>query len=228
MINNKVLAIIPARGGSKGLPGKNIRPLGDMPLIGWTIQAALKSECFSKVMVSTDCNKIADIARQFGAEVPFMRPDELATDQAGSVDVVLHAINALDEDFGTVVMLQPTSPFRDEGDIRNAINIYNASKVPSLVSITEVDKSPYWCFWRKEDDSITPILRSEKQFARRQDLPPTFALNGAIYIVDTEEFVNNPRFVYENTRSYVMKKKSSIDVDDLMDFKLAELILGEI
>lgn len=227
MINNNALAIIPARGGSKGLPGKNIRLLGDIPLIAWTIQAALTSKCFTKVIVSTDCHEIANIAKKFGAEVPFIRPDQLATDTATSVDVVMHAINALNEKYDEVVLLQPTSPFRKGNDIRNAFDVYNTSKVQSLVSVTEVDKSPYWCFSRNENQSITPIVVLDKQFSRRQDMPTAYSLNGAIYIVGTEKFMNDPKFIYHNTLSYVMNKKSSIDVDDLIDFKLAELLLGE-
>ena len=224
---NNALAIIPARGGSKGLPGKNIRLLGDIPLIAWTIQAALTSRCFKKVIVSTDCHEIANISITFGAEVPFIRPERLATDTSTSVDVVMHAINALDEKFDEVVLLQPTSPFRKGNDIRNAFDIYNASKVQSLVSVTEADKSPYWCFSRNENKSITPIVVLDKQFSRRQDMPTAYSLNGAIYIVGTEKFINDPKFIYDNTLSYVMNKKSSIDVDDIIDFKLAELLLGE-
>jgi len=223
-----VLAIIPARGGSKGLPGKNIRSLGGLPLIAWTIQAAIKSGCFSKIIVSTDCMEIADIAKSYGAEVPFIRPAKFATDTASAVDVVLHALNTLDDEYDAIVLLQPTSPFRTEHDITKAFDIYNTANVTSLVSITEVDKSPYWYFWLNKEQNIEPILTLEKQFTRRQDIPLAYCLNGAIYIINTKLFIDNLKFIYENTKPYVMTKKSSIDIDDLIDFKLAESILGEI
>lgn len=227
MKDDKMLAIIPARGGSKGLPGKNIKMLCGTPLIAYTIKAALESGCFTKVIVSTDCNEIAKISSEFGAEVPFIRPAKLATDEASSADVVAHALNKLDNSYNSFAILQPTSPFRTALDIRNAFNIYTSTGVTSVVSVCEVDKSPYWCFWRKDDSSLLPILSAENQFARRQEQPSAYALNGAIYIVNTNKFVNSSKFMFDDTKSYVMDKKSSIDIDDIIDFKLAELMLGE-
>jgi len=224
---NRVLAIIPARGGSKGLPGKNIRLLGDKPLIAWTIQAALGTDCITRTVVTTDCKEIAKVAKKFGADVPFLRPEALGTDSATTADVVYHVINSINENFDIIILLQPTSPYRNEYDIQNAFDIYSSKYVSSVVSVCETDKSPYWCFWRNEDTSITPILSMVEQFSRRQGLPKAYSLNGAIYIVDNKKFIGSQKFIYDDSLSYVMDKKSSIDIDDLMDFKLAELLLGE-
>jgi len=226
MSNSKVLAIIPARGGSKGLPGKNIKILGDKPLIAWTIEAALNSEFICKVIVTTDCQEIASVAIRYGAEVPFIRPTELATDSAATVDVIDHAITFLDEDFDVIVVLQPTSPFRTQIDIQNAFELYSNNCTPSVVSVMKADKSPYWYFFRENNNKIQPVITLEGQFSRRQDLPDSYLLNGAVYIVGVKDFQRDRKLIFNDTLSFVMSKESSIDIDDIMDFKLAQLILG--
>ena len=223
----KVLAIIPARGGSKGLPGKNIRQLGGKPLIAWTIDASINSPKIAKTIVSTDCEKIASISEMFGADVPFMRPPELGTDNATTADVIHHAIDFLEENFDLIVILQPTSPFRCERDITKAIEIFQSTKASSVVSVCEAEKSPFWCFWRDEMGGITPILKDDTQFSRRQELRPAYLLNGAIYVVSVEQFMKDKKFIYDDTISYLMDKESSLDIDVLLDFKLAEFIIGE-
>ena len=224
--NKKVLAIIPARGGSKGLPGKNIKILGGKPLIAWTLDAANKSSIIDKTVVSTDCPDIASVARKYGADVPFTRPKELSSDIASSADVVLHAIKNVGEEYGIIVLLQPTSPFRNENDIKNAFEIYSSKVVSSVVSVCKADKSPYWLFWQNDDKSLRAVLNSEDQFIRRQDLQDAYALNGAIYIVGNNCFLENQKFIYDDSLSYVMNKESSVDIDDLLDFKFAQLLLG--
>lgn len=227
MIDGKrILAIIPARGGSKGLPGKNIKLLGSKPLIAWTIEAALSAKLIEKTVVSTDCQKIAKISRTYGADVPFIRPDELSTDTATTSDVIFHAIDSVKEDFDVIVLLQPTSPFRTTKDIENAYELYNSSNTSSVVSVCLAEKSPYWYFSRDNIGMISPILNMEGQFSRRQELPDTYFLNGAIYIVDVKKFLSHKKFIFNDSLSYVMSKESSIDIDEPIDFKLAQLILG--
>ena len=226
MSQPKVLSIIPARGGSKGLPGKNIKQLGDKCLIGWTIEASLNCNSITRTIVSTDCSEISKAAKKYGADVPFLRPSELGTDISTTTDVALHAINALDEKYEYLVILQPTSPFRTEHDIQKAFDIFYLKKPSSVVSVCEADKSPYWYFWRNDDETIMPVLNKEGQFSRRQDLEKSYVLNGAIYIIDITKFKDTKKFIYNDSCSYVMDKESSIDIDDLIDFKMAQLILG--
>ena len=223
--NKKVLAVIPARGGSKGLPEKNIRILGTKPLIAWTIESALGNKSIDKTVVSTDCSKIAAVSKLFGAEVPFIRPDWLSTDQAVTTDVVLHVLNSINESYDVIVVLQPTSPFRHSGHIEDALEIYENAKAHSLVSVCESQKSPYWMFSLEEGGVLKPIIHDENQFRRRQELPKTYCLNGAIYVIDVKCFLENKKFIFEDTKSYLMDYESSIDIDSLMDFNLARLII---
>ncbi len=222
----KVLAVIPARGGSKGLPGKNIKRLGDKPLIAWTIEAALNAKFIDKTIVSTDCQEIAQVSRAYGAEVPFIRPDELSSDTATSSDVILHAIGSMKSEFNVILLLQPTSPFRTAKDIDSASELYNSSSTSSVVSVCLADKSPYWYFFKNNVGMMSPVLSMEGQFSRRQELPDTYLLNGAIYIVDIKKFLSQKKFIFDDSISYVMSKESSIDIDEPLDFKLAQLILG--
>lgn len=223
----KILAIIPARAGSKGLPGKNIKPFGGKPMIAWTIEAAIQSQKFSKVIVSTDSDEIAEVAQHWGAEVPFLRPEHLSTDESPIIDTITYTLEKLGEKFDAVCLLQPTSPLRVSQHLIEAADLFEKSSTSSVVSVTKVDKSPQWCFWRDQDGALTPILKEGHSLNRRQDLPDAFVLNGAIYIADTEALIRERKFLFDNSVSYPMSKESSIDVDDLIDFKLAQLILGE-
>ncbi len=226
MKKTKVLAVIPARGGSKGLPGKNIKILDDKPLIAWTIEAALNAKFIEHTIVSTDCQEIVKVSRAYGAEVPFIRPDELSSDAATTSDVIKHAIDFMKSDFDIIILLQPTSPFRTSKDIENAFELYNSSNTSSVVSVCLADKSPYWYFFKDNIGMISPVLSMEGQFSRRQELPDTYLLNGAIYIVDVKKFLSHEKFIFDDSISYVMSKESSIDIDEPLDFKLAQLILG--
>lgn len=225
MQNNKVLAVIPARGGSKGLPGKNIKILGEKPLIAWTIEASLGCNFINKTIVSTDCDIISEISKKYGADVPFKRPASLATDTATTVDVINHTIKYVDEYYDVIIVLQPTSPFRTHTDIKTAYDLYCFDAPSSVVSVVKADKSPYWHFIR-EDNKILPVINLEGQFSRRQDLPVTYLLNGAIYIIGLKKFQRDKKLIFDDTLSIVMSKESSIDIDDNMDFKLAQLNLG--
>tara|TARA_R110001592_G_scaffold79795_2_gene238371 strand:- start:17518 stop:18204 length:687 start_codon:yes stop_codon:yes gene_type:complete len=222
----KVLAVIPARGGSKGLPGKNIKVLGGKPLIAWTIDAALNANFIEKTVVTTDCQDIAIVAKNFGAEIPFIRPAELGSDTATTSDVVSHVLNSMQEKYDIIILLQPTSPFRTTKDIENAFELYKSTSTSSVVSVYLADKSPYWYFTRDNIGIINPVLNMEGQFSRRQELPDTYLLNGAIYIVDVKKFLSYEKFIFDDSLSYVMSKESSIDIDEAIDFQLAQLILG--
>ena len=227
MNSKKVLAIIPARSGSKGLPGKNIKLLGEKPLIGWTIDAATKAKCINDVIVSTDCPEIARVSKKYGAGVPFLRPKNLASDTASTVDTVLHSITTINVNYDVIILLQPTSPFRTADDIDRAFSVYSKSGASSVVSICEVDKNPFLSFWKKEDNTLEAVLNIDNQYFRRQDLVPAYSLNGAIYIVDTKKILSEKKFLYEDSSSYIMEKKSSIDIDDEIDFKFAQFIIGD-
>jgi CMP-N,N'-diacetyllegionaminic acid synthase len=228
MINGKsVLALIPARGGSKGVPGKNIRPAGGKPLIAWTIEAARASRYVDRTILSSDDPSIAAIARQFGCEVPFMRPDELATDKADSMSVVRHALATLPDRYDYLVLLQPTSPLRRASDIDAALELYIDSGPKTCVSVCEPDKHPYWMVKMDGDRSVQQLFPPEQIPTRRQDAPPVFALNGAIYIAPADYLAEGGDFITAGTVGYVMPKDRSFDIDTELDLRLADFLLTE-
>lgn len=217
----KVLGLIPARGGSKGLPRKNVRLLAGRPLISWTINSALKSKYINLVVVSTEDREIADISRKCGAEVPFFRPKKLSQDKSLRNEVILHALNSI-KGFDYVVLLQPTSPLRTTDSIDQAFKEFIESGAKSCVSVTEQHPSPEWIFKINEKNRI---FNKQKNFIlqNRQDLPKYYALNGAIYITSVDHFLNyegNDPFVCDDTFPYVMNKGNSIDIDDEIDFSI--------
>ncbi|WP_299266783.1 acylneuraminate cytidylyltransferase family protein [uncultured Psychrosphaera sp.] len=225
----KVLAIIPARGGSKRLPKKNILDLAGKPLISWTINAALSSQFIDKVMVTTDDKDIADISRLAGAEVPFMRKKELSSDTASSIDVALDVINFYEDkgdNFDSIILLQPTSPLRTSSNIDEAIEMYHFNQANYVISVAECDHSPLWCNTLPSDFSLKGFI-SEKVISKRsQDLEMYYRLNGAIYICNIKEIRNNNSFFSDNNSfAYVMKKENSVDIDDEFDFMYASLLV---
>jgi CMP-N,N'-diacetyllegionaminic acid synthase len=220
--SRNVLGIIPARGGSKGLPRKNIVDLGGKPLIAWTILAAQESAYIDRLIVSTDDQEIADAARKWNCDVPFIRPDELAGDDASSVDVVIHALQTLDTDHDYVVLLQPTSPFRTGADIDGCLEQCEQSNAPVCVSICNVDKSPYWMVSKDEQNNLRNILETPVPVSRRQDLPEVYALNGAVYAAEVDWIRANKAFLMENTLGYVMPRERSLDIDTEFDLSLAK------
>ncbi|WP_042170034.1 cytidylyltransferase domain-containing protein [Paenibacillus gorillae] len=223
MINDKrVLAIIPARGGSKGVPGKNIRMLNGKPLIAWTIEEANKSKYIDRAIVSSDDDAIIKTALEYGGDVPFKRPEYLAQDGTSGLLPVVHAIEEL-PGYDYVVLLQPTSPLRDNKDIDACIELCVKSNA-FAVSITEPDKSPYWMFQRGTEEQLVPLIK-EANATRRQDLPKVFVLNGAVYVASVEQFIETKTFLTEHTVGYVMPKERSIDIDTVMDFQLCEWLL---
>lgn len=226
--NKRILSIIPARGGSKGIPHKNIMELCGKPLIAYSIEAAKKSKYIDKVLVSTDDQKIKEVSVSFGAEVPFLRPEEISNDSAKSIDVVLHAVNFLKnagESFDYVILLQPTSPLRSSQDIDEAIEKLVGSERESLVSVCEASENPV--LMRKiEEDRLKEIFQYEGENLRRQELPSFYIFNGAIYIDTVEMLFKEKRFVDEDTIPYVMEKGKSIDIDTYFDARIAELYLN--
>ena len=222
----KMLAIVPARGGSKGVARKNIRELGGKPLLEWTLDAALNSDFIDKVVVSTECCEVANVATAFGIDMPFMRPPRLSRDDTAVADVVEHVLSSLDEQYEDVVLLQPTSPFRNNTHITDALRAYYKSDARSLVSVCRSEKSPYWMYTINEERLLKPLLTFEGLLKRRQDLPAVYQLNGAIYVVNVPLFLNKKEFVYCDTVPYVMDHSSSLDIDTLMDFQIAEAMLA--
>jgi N-acylneuraminate cytidylyltransferase len=226
MINGKrVIGIIPARGRSKRLPRKNIRPLAGKPLIAWTIEQALKSKYIDRVIVSTDNHAIAKISRKHGADVPFMRPEKLATDKAKSIDAVFHALRSIPEKYDYVVLLQPTSPLRTADDIDACVKLCMSKGGNSCVSVTESEKNPHWMYSLNKKGRMRRLLQTEKQIARRQNLPEVYALNGAVYVAQVDWLLNNKTFVTDETYAYIMPKERSVDIDNEIDFKIAEFLL---
>ena len=228
MLNGKnFLAIIPARGGSKRLPHKNVLNLAGKPLIGWSIDAALQSNYIDKVIVSSDDEKILNIAKQFGSNT-IKRPDILASDIATSFDAIEHTI-ANTEPYDYIVLLQPTSPLRTAVNIDEAIELLIDKNANSIVSVSEMEHSPLWSNTLPNDDNMSHFIRDEIKNTRSQDLQKFYRLNGAIYICKTSELLNNKSFFLKtSTYAYRMSRESSIDIDEEMDFKIAEIFAKEI
>ncbi|MBE5900449.1 MAG: acylneuraminate cytidylyltransferase family protein [Lachnospiraceae bacterium] len=225
----KNIAIIPARSGSKGLPDKNIMKVKGKPLIQYTIEAALKSGCFDTVMVSTDSEKYAEIAREGGADVPFLRSSDNAGDYSSSWDVireVLARYEAMGETFDYVALLQPTSPLRDEEDIQGAFAKLKEEGAESITSIVEVEHPIQWCFRLEEREQITELATSPYSHARRQDLDTYYRENGAIFVVPADKVMNPEYDLYqEKCFGYVMKPEKSVDIDNRADLEYAEFLL---
>lgn len=221
-----VLVVIPARGGSKGLPGKNILPLAGKPLIAWSIEAAFACSEVDRVIVSSDDAQIMATARALGCEVPFVRPATLASDNASGIDVILHALETLPEHYDWVVVLQPTSPLRLAADVRTCLEMCLSHNAPACVTVVPT-KSPFWSYFLAEDHTMTPVLGKDNTQKGRQQLPQAYTLNGAVYVVRSDWFRKNRVFVCPETCAYVMPVERSVDVDTALDFKLASLLLEE-
>lgn len=217
-----MLAFIPARGGSKGIPRKNIRLFCGKPLLQWSIDAALESSCVDRVLVSTDDREIADIAIMGGAEVPFLRPPELATDATPGISPVLHALGVLD-DVKDVLVLQPTSPLRISADIDSIVELRQRSCCESAVSLALTSKHPSWMYSLGARNRIEPLLPSS-QASCRQELPPAYVLNGALYLASRDFLLREKSFVNSETVGYIMPPERSIDIDDHLDWCIAELL----
>lgn len=227
-IELKNLAIIPARSGSKGLPDKNIKLLNGKPLIAYTIEAAQKSKLFDEILVSTDSKVYADIAIQYGVNVPFLRSDELAGDKSSSWDVVKEVINqyeALGQKFDRVALLQPTSPLRQPEDIVKGFDLMREKKADFVVSVCEVEHSPLWSNTLPIDNSMDNFFDQSLIHSPRQDLPTYYRLNGALYIVMVDHLLNTTDLYSQKSYALVMNKQNSVDIDDSLDFTFAELLM---
>lgn len=222
------IAIIPARSGSKGLKDKNIKILNGKPLLAYSIEAAIDSKMFSAIYVSTDSQVYADIAMKHGADVPFLRPKELATDTASSWDVVVDALlryNELGKSFTTVTLLQPTSPLRSADDIIRGYRLLEEKNANSVVAVCETDHSPLWCNVLPENHSMSNFINKAISNLPRQQLQQFYRINGALYIVKASVLNSNADIYENNCYAYIMPKYRSIDIDSLLDFAFAETII---
>ena len=218
-----LLALIPARGGSKGIPGKNIRLLADKPLIAHTIQAALAVPALERVVVSSDDPAIAEIAKQWGAEVPFLRPPELAADDTPGISPVLHALEQL-ADVSQVLLLQPTSPLRSSRDIEGILAFQQKHQCPSVVSVCETGKHPQWSYRLEASGKLSPFVTPAPASCRQQ-LEPAYALNGAMYLCERTWLQNHGSFIGPDTLGYPMPPERSVDIDTPLDWLWAETLL---
>lgn len=223
----RTLAVIPARSGSKGLTNKNIKELNGKPLIAYSILAARDAGIFDTIHVSTDSIEYAKIAKQYGIDVPFMRREELASDKASTWDVVRFVLEEYKKRnllFDVVVVLQPTSPLRTKEDILNAFKFFEEKKANMVSSVCEVDHSPLWCNVLPPDLSMKEFEREEIAFLTRQELPTYYRENGAIYIIKVP-YLLSEKNIYSECYAYIMDKKHSIDIDDELDFLIAQSIM---
>jgi CMP-N,N'-diacetyllegionaminic acid synthase len=228
-MGRQVLGIVPARGGSKSIPRKNVQPFLGKPLVAWTIEAALQSRCLVRTIVSTDDPEIAHVAQEWGAEVPFVRPPELAQDDTPGVVPILHALEWLEANEhyepDMVMCLQPTSPLRTAQDIRAAIQLHLAKKADGVVSVTPVEHHPYWMKRLDAEGRMRDFVTSNPPVWRRQDLPPAYCLNGAIYLAGRDVLLTRNSWYTENTFAYIMPPERSLDIDTPWQWHLAEAIL---
>jgi CMP-N,N'-diacetyllegionaminic acid synthase len=226
----EIVGLVTARGGSKSVPRKNVQLLAGKPLIAWTIEAARCSRRLSRVIVSTDDPEIAHIAREYGAEVPFLRPPELAQDHSSHISVVEHALYWLKEHEGAqpdyLMLLQPTSPLRTSEDIEAAISIAEAHQAIAVVSVAEAAHHPYLSKRILEDGTLADLVSTDIPYLRRQALPDAYCLNGAIYLNRRQSLLHDRVFWPQGSYAYIMPHERSLDIDSPWDFYLAGLILG--
>lgn len=223
--NKKVLGVIPARGGSKGLPRKNLRLAGGKPLLAWTIEAAARSKYLDRFVLSSEDEEIIALARRLGCEVPFVRPAELAGDDVSAVDPVIHALREM-PGYDYVVLLQPTTPLRTAEDIDGCIAICYESKAGAVISVVNPQKSPFWMLRKAEDGFLLPLISENFVRLQRQELPEVFLPNGAVYVSEREYLLNNRSFLADRTLGYSMPRERSIDIDTEMDLVFFEMMIN--
>ena len=226
-----ILGIVPARGGSKAITRKNLALLANKPLLAWTVEVALESASLDRLVISTDDPEIADAGKKLGAEIPFLRPAELAADTSTSMDVILHALRWLADNQNYrpdyVLLLQPTSPLRTATDIRESIKLALAKRADSVVSVCETHQHPLWMKGVNHEGRLVDLYPQSPAPTRRQDLPSVFALNGAIYLALRTFLLSERTFISDCTYAYVMPENRSLDVDTPWDLYLANLILND-
>jgi CMP-N,N'-diacetyllegionaminic acid synthase len=228
IIDQKTIAIIPARGGSKTLPRKNILDLNGKPLIAWSIETGLENNFIDKLMVSTDDPEIAEIAKVYGADVPFLRPASLSSDTSKSIDVLFHALDHYqqkNEHFDIVLLLQPTSPLRISNDITKAFELLHSQNAKAVVSVSEVKHHPFLCNTLPENLNMQFFLTKEQVNTNRQQYPKYYHINGAIYLSQVVFLRTNLSFYGQDTFAYIMPKERAVDIDDFFDFKIAEFLM---
>lgn len=230
--NKKILAMIPARSGSKRLPGKNIKKLLGKPLIAWTIEQAKKSKYIDKLIVSTDYEKIAEISKKYGAEVPFLRPKELARDDSPSIDAIFHAIHwfeARGEYYDILIVLEPTSPLRKDDDIDKAIKLFFESfeKADSLVSVGEVHLENPYITKKIKAGFLRPVIKTDKIFYQSRQLPKVYFPYGVIYLSKVDALKKYKTVYQEKIIPYFIERWQNYEIDDIYDFMCVEAIIKQ-
>jgi CMP-N-acetylneuraminic acid synthetase len=224
-----ILGLIPARGGSKRLPRKNLLPLAGKPLLAWTVEAALAARHLDRVVLSTDDDELAAIGREYGADVPFTRPAELAGDTSGTSDVVLHALRTLQaqgQRYDYVVILQPTSPLRTAQDVDGAVELLLDRHADAVISVCETDHPPEWSNHLPDDLSMARFFRPGIRAMRSQDLPRSYRLNGAVYVYNCARLLATGSLeMDDNSYAYIMPRERSVDIDSAIDFEIAQLFM---
>ena len=225
-----VLFVIPARGGSKGIPGKNIKPLNGKPLIGYSIDVAREFADDDDICLTTDDARIADVAEaQFGLKVPFMRPAALATDKSGTYGVLIHALDyyaALGRNYDTIVLLQPTSPFRTAADVRKAISLYSPD-VDMVVTVKEAATNPYYNAFEEDEQGFLHISKGDGRYTRRQDAPKVWEYNGAVYVINVASLRKMTLGEFPRRRLCEMSADHSVDLDTPIDWLVAEILIKQ-
>ena len=227
-MRNDVLIIIPARGGSKGIPRKNIKSLNGRPLIYYTIDTARAITTDDNICVSTDDVEIKSVVETYGLEVPFLRPKELSTDTAGTYEVLLHALDYYEKrgkHYNIVLLLQTTSPFRTADHVNEALALYDKSETDMVVSVKECAANPYYNIFEEDKDGWLHVCKGDGSIFRRQDAPKVYEYNGAIYIMNTEELKRTHMHKMQHRIKYVMDEKSSFDLDTMTDWHMAETMI---
>ena len=225
----KILVVIPARGGSKGIPRKNIKPFAGKPLIYYTIDTARVIVPDEDICVSTDDDEIIQVVEDYGLKVPFKRPDELATDTAGSYEVLLHALDFYEKQgkhYDVLLLLQNTSPFRTVNHVKEALALYTPD-VDMVVSVKECAANPYYCVFEENQDGYLHVCKGDGTIYRRQDAPKVYEYNGAVYVINTESLRKQHLHQFAKRIKYVMDEKSSFDLDTMNDWRIAELMAKE-
>jgi len=226
-----ILGLIPARGGSKGVKGKNIRPILGKPIISYAIECGLACPLIDHLVVSTDSEKIAEIAKQFGAEVPFIRPSELAQDDSPMMPVLEHALNACEslyeKNIRCIVLLDATSPLTTSHDIERAIKLYESGDYDAVISAVPARRNPYFNMVVRDNGYIRLVLETDKPVTRRQDCPPVYDLNNAIWIFSRRAILEKKSRIPEKSTIYIMDETRSVDVDSEIDLKVLEALMKE-
>ena len=223
----KTLYVIPARGGSKGIPHKNIKPLAGKPLIGYSIDVARQLAADDDICLTTDDPEIAATAESMGLNVPFLRPASLATDTCGTYEVLIHALDFYRDrgiDYDTLVLLQPTSPMRTADDVRAALALYSLD-IDMVVTVKEAASNPYYNCYETDNDGFLHISKGDGGYTRRQDAPKVWEYNGAVYVINVESLRRMPLSAFTRRRMSVMPAERSVDLDTPVDWLIAEKLI---